>query len=221
MGRLKRSVRGSHKATHGLPKRAAKGSSSLSLSMPKLLAAFLSFLVLLGGCTAPAPSKQAASLPEPPNASEIASIVNSPAQNEGQLLPSQVTKLPSANEQAKLPPLPPPPEPPIAQPIKPEEISQAKATVAFYYSPFCPYSARLRPILDSLKEKYGRSVEWEYIDATSEDGFKQFDSMLRENGLSAAYRAVPFVTIGKEKFIGIDQTSTEIEPYLDSLLLQN
>lgn len=217
MGRLTRSIRCSHNAMHHLPKRVAKGSSSFSFTAPKLLAAFLSFLILLGGCTAPSHSKQISSLPAPPNASEIIGIANLPAQDKEQLLPSQVTKLPSANEQAKLPPVPPPPLPPIAAP---EQISssQARATVTFYHSPYCPYSSRLRPILDSLMEKYGRSVEWEYVDATSEDGFAAFDAMLREKGLSAAYRAVPFVTVGNEKFIGIDETSTKIEPYLDSLL---
>jgi glutaredoxin len=127
--------------------------------------------------------------------------------------------LPTANDNARLPPLPPPPEPPIGQPSEPEEISPAKATVTFYYSPYCPYSSRLRPILDSLKEKYENdSVAWAYVDVTTEEGFAAFDSMLREKGLSAAYRAVPFVTIGKEKFIGIGETSTKIEAYLDSLL---
>ncbi len=213
MGRRGRMPRASHKARAIRGSRRAGCGAGLRF-LPKLLAAFFAFILLLGGCT----TAQKPVLPAPPNVTAAAAFLGhketNPAPSESQT--TKVKPVPEVPAPPK-PPLPPslnPPaqEQPAPQPAPAANKSSANKTkIWFYYSPYCPFSQRLMPLLDSLKQNYSNStLDWEYVDVTTSDGYSQFAAMLSENGLSKAYSVVPFVVVQDTRLVGIGEISDGI-----------
>ena len=83
-------------------------------------------------------------------------------------------------------------------------------TIYYYHSTMCAISKAVRPTVDSIHEKFNKSVVWKEFNVVNLQGLTAFNKHTDEFNIPNESRLIPMLIIGNKHFVGIESINGSI-----------
>lgn len=105
---------------------------------------------------------------------------------------------------------------PVFASAQAQKVNREPVLIRVYFSPRCSSCMKvMQDIIPMLAFKYGNKVNWQYIDLSTPDNYKQF---LRLESKVGKVLGTPTILIGRHVFVGMTQAADFLEPAIEAEL---
>ena len=83
-------------------------------------------------------------------------------------------------------------------------------TIYYYHSTMCAISKAVRPTVDSIHEKFNKTVDWKEFNVVNIQGLTAFNKHADLFNISNETRLVPMLVVGGKHFVGIESINGSV-----------